>query len=112
LPRPDQTPPIDFHSTGYDTAQEANDLADQFPIDSGEPDYVPANEQEKFLFGPTDRPNEPITAGAPFGAGPAFPSSGFESDEALLSRVAQQIGTTPGAPAELRAFAARQAKGL
>jgi hypothetical protein len=106
-----ETPPIDFKSVGYDTADQANELAGMFPTGQDQPDYVPANEAEKFLFGPTDRPNEPITAGAPFGAGPAAAPSAYESPDQLLSRVAQEIGGTPGAAPELRAFAARVARG-
>lgn len=73
--------------------------------------FTPSTPQEKFLFGPTDRPNEPITHGAPFGAGPAYPATAFESDDALLQRVAEQIGGLPTAAPELKAFAARVARG-
>ena len=33
----------------------------------------PMTPEEEFLYGPTLRPEEPITAGAPFGPGPVAP---------------------------------------
>lgn len=99
----------------YGAATDISELEQAYPFAElqGAPDeeYIPANTAEKFLFGPTDRPNEPITTGAPFGAGPPGAAAAYESSDQLLQRVALQIGETPGAAPELRAFAARVAKG-
>lgn len=115
MARAGETPSKSFVSEGYGTSQQANDLAGMFPMadaaDQGPPEFTPQTPEEKFLFGPTDRPNEPITHGAPFGPGASYAPSAYESDDALIQRVAQQIGTTPGAAPELRAFAARVARG-
>lgn len=48
----------------------------------------PLGPEEQFLFSPTSRPDEPITAGAPFGPGPnaVVPRSEKRSD--FVKRVA------------------------
>lgn len=66
---------------------------------------------DDILFGPTDRPEEPITAGAPFGPGPSFPRHGFESDEEFMARVANELAQSPAASSYVKAFAARVLRG-
>lgn len=116
MPRAGTTPQPAFEAQGYGTAQQANDLAGMFPFasDSSAPveDYQPQTPEEKFLFGPSDRPNEPITHGAPFGAGSSHAPAAYESDDALISRVATQVASSPTANPDLKAFAARVAAGL
>lgn len=53
---------------------------------------------DQQLFSPTNRPNEPATAGAMFGAGPAWVRRPGESDSLFRQRVAQSLlaqGNTP-----------------
>lgn len=55
------------------------------------------------LFGPSDRPNEPITSGAPFGPGPAFVPTPQEDSRTFMLRVADSLSQTP----ELASYVAR-----
>jgi hypothetical protein len=43
------------------------------------------------LFAPTDRPDEPITHGAPFGAGANFVALPYEDEFAFRRRVADEL---------------------
>src|SRR5207249_1857480 len=52
---------------------------------------------DQALFAPTDRPTEPITAGAPFGPGANYVPKPYESDRAFALRVADQLEQTPTA---------------
>ncbi len=47
------------------------------------------------LFAPTDRPDEPITDGMPFGAGSNWRPRPFEDDRAFMLRVADEIERSP-----------------
>jgi len=51
---------------------------------------------DAVLFGPSQRPDEPITEGAPFGPGSNFVPSPFEDDRAFMLRVADEIERSPG----------------
>lgn len=62
---------------------------------------------EDILFAPTDRPHEPITAGAPFGPGPSFTRYAHESDEDFKMRVAAQLLSSPVASSRVKSFATR-----
>lgn len=66
---------------------------------------------DDILFAPSDRPEEPITAGAPFGPGPMFVRQGYESDEEFLARIAAEIAESPNATSYVKSFAARVLNG-
>lgn len=51
---------------------------------------------DAVLFGPSQRPDEPITEGAPFGPGSNFVPRPFEDDRAFMLRVADEIERSPG----------------
>ncbi len=53
---------------------------------------------DEALFAPTDRPDEPITHGAPFGPGANFTVLPYENQRGFLLRVASQLegSGTPG----------------
>lgn len=71
--------------------------------------YQPQGQAEQYLYGPTDRPNEPITAGVPFGPGPdTLPSP---TDDQVVRQVAEQALNDPRAPKELKRFAQRVMEG-
>lgn|SRR3990167_7469025 len=70
-----------------------------------------ASTEEAFLYSGTDRPDEPVTAGHPFGEGPDFSSRGFESPDELKRRVVLGMLKKPGAPPEVIALAKRIARG-
>lgn len=124
MPRPGQTP-----GPAYETGQElpkgsATDVAQlqqAVPFaqtlqalasqDAGEPEFTPGNAAEAFMFSPTDRGQEPITAGAPFGDGSNYVRQSYESDDDLMQRVASSIAAKPDAPAEVKEFLARVMRG-
>ncbi len=53
---------------------------------------------DEALFGPSDRPDEPITAGAPFGPGRSFVILPYEDERAFARRVANQLESSSDAP--------------
>ena len=64
------------------------------------------NPVEDFLFGPTQRPVEPVTAGVGFGPGArTLPQPAAETEEDFLLRVLPQAGP------ELQSFLNRVAAG-
>src|SRR5687767_9493690 len=65
---------------------------------------------DDLIFGPTDRPDEPITEGVPFGPGAVGIRGANETDRQFLMRVASTLNT-PGAPAAVQRFAGRVARG-
>ena len=114
MPRPGQTPQPQFSrspSMPYGTVERANATR---PQQARQPQARQASQPqggqgaspiEDFLFGATQRPTEPVTAGAPFGSGPmtlpGLPVMGAETDVDFLMRVAPQAGP------ELKAFVDR-----
>ncbi len=90
-------------------AQSANELIAQMgpQPDPTDQTYQPSGPAEQFLFGQTDRPTEPITAGAPFGAGPSVSGASFPSETQMVATVAAQVAASPNVSKETRAWAAR-----
>lgn len=72
---------------------------------------APLTDFDDLLFGPSDRPQEPITHGAGFGPGANFTTRGPETDKDFMARAAVELANAPGASARVRAFAARVARG-
>lgn len=92
----------------YGEAASANDLIAQLgPNVEDDELYQPAGAEEEFLFGPTDRPEEPITAGAPFGPGPSVTRARFSGEPQMAASVAAQIRSSANVSKEARAWAAR-----
>jgi hypothetical protein len=117
LARPGETPTPQIQQGAelpYGAATAANDASagisadtqSAAPPDVGNPDPTLATATGSFLFGPTARPHEPITTGAPFGAGPDITPASFENNDAFMARVAQTFAADPQAPPEVKAFAA------
>lgn len=46
---------------------------------------------DEAVFAPTERPDEPITHGAPFGAGASFVMLPYEDERAFMLRIADQL---------------------
>ncbi len=119
MPRPEQTPVARYQGLPYGANAVANagiDAAEDMDqeVDEGfdeQDEFQPADEDEAFLFSPTDRPDEPVTSGMSFGAGSDFSRFAHESNADMLNRVADSITTDPAASKEVRAFAARVKRG-
>ena len=121
MPRPEQTPSARFKGLPYGANALANagmDAADDMePVDEGYDelgDFAPASPEEEFLFSPSDRPDEPLTAGMSFGAGPNVASALVEGETRtqFADRVQRQVEmegeNTPG----MRKFLAAARRGL
>lgn len=107
----------EFSGLPYGENQKVNDLVDEDAVDAelfgdDEEDYVPANEDEAFLLAPTDRPDEPLTQGVPFGPGLDSTRFAFATDDDLLDRLAEKVRANAAADPQARAWAAQRAKGL
>lgn len=63
------------------------------------------------VFGPSDRPNEPITAGAPFGPGASSVSSALPNEGPGSDQVLRDLVDSPSATPRTRALAARVLRG-
>ncbi len=87
----------------YGQAQAANALMGLMGPENPPEEHAPQGPEEEFLFAPTDRPKEPITAGAPFGPGPNVIRGSFQSDDDVVTQVADQLQTQP-VGAETRAW--------
>lgn len=94
----------------YGDASAANALIGLAPISGAVEDDVafePSGEEESYIFGPSDRPNEPITAGAPFGPGGNVSRAAISLDADAVRRVADQITANRTSSPEARRFAER-----
>jgi hypothetical protein len=96
----------------YGQAQALAELLAAVP-DEDESDYQPSSPAERFLYSPTDRPDEPITAGLPFGPGPDVSRYALEDDRSFRERLAQTIEAhVPRHPSrDMRRFLARLRSG-
>lgn len=125
MPRPEQTPAPQFKGLPYGFNDQANAMSETVaqqedfpafaaPDDSqtagSEPDFQPAGDEEAFLFGATDRPDEPVTSGVPFGPGADFSRYSYESDNEFLARVSKQLESNPSK--DVQEFRRLIAKGL
>lgn len=102
---------------GYGQATAANDMVDMAEVPSEDPQmpmvteeqFVPQNPEDMFLFSGTDKPDEPITAGAPFGPGPM--GRPYETSGQFIQRVSGVLARTSNVPPEVKAFLDRAAAG-
>ena len=93
----------------YGEATAVNDLAARAPAPQQQ-DFAPTGQDQSYLFGPTDRPGEPITTGAPFGPGADVSRHAFETDSQMADRVAEALVAKGGSPQAL-AWAKRRQRG-
>jgi hypothetical protein len=75
------------------------------------PDYQPQGPAEQFLYGPTDHPAEPLTAGASFGPGPGPAPIPTPTVDQTVRSVAETALADPNAPKVLRQYAERVLRG-
>jgi len=100
-PPPDATNPTGAQSTPPSSPGAG---AGTSPVgDVAQPSDLNAG-YDAALFGPTDRPGEPVTQGLPFGPGASYVPRPNEDDRTFLLRVADQLENTPGASGPLRQF--------
>jgi hypothetical protein len=115
MPEPGQAPQPAIkrgENLGYGDATAANALMHLAPRPQVEEQtYAPAGGDEEFIYGPTNRPAEPITSGAPFGAGPSAVLGAFRTDDDVVSSVAERIAADPNASSQTKAWAARSRAG-
>jgi len=116
MPEAGRTPSAEFkrgdNNLAYGDATYANELLGlSEPDDSDLEEFVPAGDEDEFLFGATDRPAEPVTTGAPVGPGADFTRFSVESDRDFRRRVAESILSRPGVSKDTKAWAARAAAG-
>ena len=96
----------------YGEANEANQLMG-LVAEGPEPDpYAPSGDEEEFLFSQTDRPDEPITAGAPVGPGPDLSRHAIETPAAFKQRLLAQMEQRGNQSREVRAFIEKARRGL
>lgn len=109
------TPTPAFEGLAYGENEQANRLSSMFPVDEegvDEEDFAPQGDEDAFLFSQTDRPSEPLTAGAPFGEGPDMTPYALENEEDFADRVAEDLMTRPGVSKDLKAWAQRRRAGV
>ena len=95
----------------YGAAQQANELRGL--VDESRPvEFQPKTPQEQFLFSPTDRPDEPVTAGAPIGGGRNVTRHVVDTPQDFQARVVQEIQADPNPPREVKALLQRMAEGM
>lgn len=115
MPEAGRTPEADFkrgdNNLAYGEASAANSLMGLVATGPGPDEFVPSGEEEEFVYSQTDRPEEPVTAGVPFGPGAVGTPHAVQSDAELAQQVARRIAADPGAPKSLKAFARRAIEG-
>ena len=122
MARPGEAPAPIYQGLPYGENALANQMSEAIPDDDDADlfddgydelaDVQPADDMEAFLLSGSDRPDEPVTAGMSFGAGPDFTRYAHETNAQLLARVAQSLEADPAAPKEVRAFAERVRRGF
>ena len=112
MARAGETPQAQFKGLAYGENQDVNSqvLLDSSPPHDPNEDFQPSTPDEQFLYGPTDRPAEPLTAGSPFGPGADAPSIDVTPQQFIRN----VVDTVPpeSVDLEVAAFARRVAEGL
>ena len=117
MPRPGSPQQPRFQrgdSLAYGEATAANDMADmapEMPMVMDDQEFMPSTPEEQFLYAQTDKPDEPITAGAPFGAGPGVRR---QTDQSLMRTVFNAVSSLAAADPnpELQGFLKKLQAGL
>lgn len=81
--------------TADQAARAPNTPADALPDPQMDPNVELNGGLDKVLFGPSARPNEPVTHGAPFGDGANFIPRPNEDDHTFMLRVADELDASP-----------------
>ncbi len=90
-------------------AAQVNDLVGLVPPPD-QPDFQPQGDQQQFLYGPSDRPQEPFSHGLPFGPGADITSP--DTEQQFREATARQLSQSPNQSPEVKAFIAKMAQGL
>ena len=116
MPEAGRTPTVAFEkgtSLPQGGATQANTLMGLVGAQPEPEPYVPKGEEEQFLYAPTDRPAEPVTAGAPFGPGPDATKHAMPlTTGGLVEQTIAGLQRIPNPPREVRAFIERASRGL
>ena len=103
-PVPDEVP----------TADDGLDDEDDLDLDDDEDDDEDDEEfggLDDFLFGPSARPGEPLTAGISEGPGPGVVRSRIDNPREFLKRLASELASQPDQYEDVVAFADRVQRG-
>lgn len=100
---------------GYGENKAVNDLQSAAPVQStgGGGQSAPRSGRgtspmpQNGIFGPTDRPGEPLTAGIDYGPGPGAERQMLDDDPYLIARALLQVAPSP----QLERLVARLARG-
>jgi hypothetical protein len=130
MPRPEQVRPTAPEGAPHGSTAAIERVATAAPIASPQqpvaiepvqPEQVgveqPQFEPERtdgldaMLFAPTMRPDEPITAGAPFGPGPNYRPTPLETPRDFLTRIGNELANSPVATPAVRRYADRIRRG-
>ena len=103
-PVPDEVPTAD---DGLDDEDDL-DLDDEEDDDEDDEDFGGLDD---FLFGPSARPGEPLTAGISEGPGPGVVRSRIDNPREFLKRLASELASQPNQYDDVVAFASRVARG-
>ena len=102
MARPGEAPAPVFTGMPYGANQLVNQMSEAIPEDDPFDDgfdelagFEPGDDKTAFLFSETDRPDEPLTAGMAFGAGPDFSRHSIETDTQFRSRVSSTLADNP-----------------
>jgi hypothetical protein len=120
MPRPGEAPAPVFTGLPYGENALMNQMSEAIPeddalFDDGYDELAglePADDQTAFLFSQTDRPDEPLTAGMPFGEGPNVSKFHPEREAAFIRRIARDVAASPAADKAVRAWAQRAERGF
>ena len=83
-------------SLQYGDAAQANALLGLVPpVQDGSNDFQPKGPSDQFLVAQTNRPGEPVTAGAPMGAGPNIVSGNYATDDQVVQQTAASLAAAP-----------------
>jgi hypothetical protein len=109
MPRPGEAPAPVFTGLPYGENALMNQMSEAIPEDDPFDDgfdelagFEPGDDKTAFLFSETDRPDEPLTAGMPFGQGPNASTAALrgETKPQFATRIARTLGAeseiTPG----------------
>jgi hypothetical protein len=106
--------PYGTNALTNDMAQGALDANVEPDVNPEDEQYVPQTDEEQFLFGPTDRPDEPLTTGMSFGPGANITSAQIkdESTQQFTARIANTLRTEGENSPGLKKFLDKAERGL
>lgn len=90
-----------------DLDDEDDDEDDDLDEDFGDPEGRPLTDIEQIIAQPSRRPDEPVTAGIPYGPGADDLPIPGESPRQFMLRVADRLSSVPGASQAVKSWADR-----